>query len=81
MSTLYPQKSPQTNLTNPKVLVILGPTSSGKSDLAIHLAQKFNGEVISVDSRQVYKDMDLGTGKVEGKWMPGKNEPKKDKKV
>jgi len=48
-----------------KLLVILGPTASGKSDLAIKIAKKFNGEVISADSRQVYKGMDLGTGKVE----------------
>jgi tRNA dimethylallyltransferase len=47
-----------------KIIVILGPTSAGKSSLAIKLAQKFNGEIISADSRQVYKGMDLGTGKV-----------------
>lgn len=46
------------------VVAILGPTSSGKSDLAIRLARKFNGEIISADSRQVYKGLDLGTGKV-----------------
>lgn len=50
------------------MVVILGPTSSGKSDIAIFLAKKFNGEVISADSRQVYKDMNLGTGKVAGEW-------------
>ncbi|MGC8651332.1 MAG: tRNA (adenosine(37)-N6)-dimethylallyltransferase MiaA [Minisyncoccia bacterium] len=47
-----------------KLLVILGPTASGKSDLAIQLAQKFNGEIISADSRQVYRGMNIGTGKV-----------------
>ncbi len=46
------------------VLVIIGPTSSGKSDQAIRLAKKYNGEIISADSRQVYKGMDIGTGKV-----------------
>lgn len=46
------------------ILVVLGPTASGKSDLAVELALKFNGEVISADSRQVYKGMDLGTGKI-----------------
>ncbi|MFO7807300.1 MAG: tRNA (adenosine(37)-N6)-dimethylallyltransferase MiaA [Candidatus Moraniibacteriota bacterium] len=50
-------------------LVILGPTSSGKSETAVRAAQKNNGEIISADSRQIYKDMDLGTGKVEGKWI------------
>ena len=48
-----------------KVIVILGPTASGKSDVAIKLAQKFGGEIISADSRQVYRGMNLGTGKVE----------------
>jgi len=42
----------------------LGPTASGKSDLAIKIAKLFNGEIISADSRQVYRGMDIGTGKV-----------------
>lgn len=50
--------------SNPKIVVILGPTASGKSSLAITLARKFEGEIISADSRQVYRGMDLGTGKV-----------------
>lgn len=50
-----------------KLVVILGPTSSGKSDLAIKLARKFKGEIISADSRQVYKGMNIGTGKVTKK--------------
>lgn len=50
-----------------KIIVILGPTSSGKSSTAIKLARKFNGEIISADSRQVYRGMDLGTGKVSKK--------------
>lgn len=48
-----------------KIIVILGPTSSGKSEAAIKLARKFNGEIISADSRQIYRGMDIGTGKVE----------------
>lgn len=48
----------------PKVLVIVGPTASGKTSLSIALAEKFNGEVISADSRQVYTGMDIGSGKV-----------------
>ena len=47
-----------------KIIVILGPTSAGKSAVAIKLAQKFDGEVVSVDSRQIYRGMDVGTGKV-----------------
>ena len=49
---------------NNKIIVILGPTSSGKSSIAIKLAQKFDGEIISADSRQIYRGMDVGTGKV-----------------
>ena len=47
-----------------KIIVILGPTSAGKSAVAIRLAKKFDGEVVSVDSRQIYRGMDIGTGKV-----------------
>ncbi len=46
-----------------KLLVILGPTATGKTDLAIKLAKQFNGEIVSCDSRQVYKGLDIGTGK------------------
>jgi len=48
---------------NKKIIVILGPTSSGKTKLAVRLAVKFNGEIVSADSRQVYRGMDIGTGK------------------
>lgn len=47
----------------PKVLVILGTTASGKTRLGVELAARFNGEIISADSRQVYRGMDIGTGK------------------
>src|SRR3989344_5050144 len=46
-----------------KLLAIVGPTGTGKTDLAIALAKKFNGEIISADSRQIYTGMDIGTGK------------------
>lgn len=46
-----------------KVIVVLGPTSSGKTSLAINLAKKFNGEIICADSRSVYKGLDIGTAK------------------
>ncbi len=52
--------------TNKKILVILGPTATGKTDVALELAKKFNGELVSCDSRQVYKDLDIGTGKSPG---------------
>lgn len=47
-----------------QTIVITGPTASGKSDLAILLAHRYDGEIISADSRQVYRGMDIGTGKV-----------------
>lgn len=52
-------------------MVIVGPTASGKSDLAVRLAKKFNGEIISADSRQVYKGLDIGTGKITKREMKG----------
>jgi tRNA dimethylallyltransferase len=48
----------------PKLVVLLGPTASGKSGLGITLAQRFSGEIISADSRQVYRGLDIGTAKV-----------------
>ena len=59
MNTLSIQFGPQ------QIFVIVGPTASGKSSLAIALAQRYRGEIISADSRQVYRGMDIGTGKVE----------------
>jgi len=47
----------------PKIIAIVGPTASGKTALAIELARRFNGEIISADSRQVYRGMDIGTAK------------------
>ena len=50
-------------MCKPKVLVICGPTASGKTSLSIELAKRINGEIISCDSMQIYKDMDIGTAK------------------
>jgi tRNA dimethylallyltransferase len=50
--------------SRPRLLVILGPTASGKSSLGIALAQRFHGEIVSADSRQVYRGLDIGTAKV-----------------
>ncbi len=66
-------------MQKPKVIVILGQTATGKSDLAVKIAlrlrsgqaQKYGGEVISADSRQVYRGLDLGTGKITKKEMKG----------
>lgn len=54
-----------------KVIVVCGPTATGKSDLSVELARRFNGEVISADSRQVYKGLDIGTGKITKREMKG----------
>ncbi len=53
------------------LIVILGPTASGKSELAIELAKKFNGEIVSCDSRQIYREMNIGTAKVTEEEMQG----------
>lgn len=54
-----------------KVIVIVGPTASGKTAISIELAKKINGEIISSDSMQIYKDMDIGTAKVTKEEMQG----------
>lgn len=55
----------------PKIIVVCGPTATGKSDEAVLLAKKHNGEVISTDSRQIYKGLDIGSGKITKKEMLG----------
>ena len=72
MAPLKINKSSLKN-TKPKVLVILGPTASGKTKLAVSLARQFKGEIISADSRQVFKGMDIGTGKDLKEYGSGKN--------
>lgn len=63
-------------MNNNKLIVILGSTATGKTNIAVNLANQINGEVISADSRQVYRGMDVGTGKdlseftVDGKEVP-----------
>ena len=58
-------------MQKPRVIVILGQTATGKSGLAVKLAKKNNGEIISADSRQVYRNLDIGTGKITQKEMSG----------
>ena len=55
----------------PHVIVVAGPTASGKSDFAVEIALREHGEIISADSRQVYKGLDIGTGKITKKEMRG----------
>jgi tRNA dimethylallyltransferase len=53
----------------PKLIVILGPTASGKTGWSLALAKEFGGEIISADSRQLYKKMDIGSAKPVGNWQ------------
>ena len=50
--------------TKPKLVAIVGPTASGKTSLSIELARRFHGEIVSADSRQVYRGLDIGSGKI-----------------
>ena len=59
------------NENKPKVIVIVGPTASGKTALSIELAKKINGEIISCDSMQIYKDMNIGSAKPTIEEMQG----------
>ena len=60
-----------THVKKPKAIAIVGPTASGKTALSIKIAKRFSGEVVSADSRQVYRGMDIGTGKVTEAEMAG----------
>ncbi len=55
----------------PKIIVVAGPTASGKSDFGVEIALKHNGEVISADSCQIYRGLDIGTGKITEEEMKG----------
>ena len=59
------------NEIKPKVMVIVGPTASGKTALSIELAKKINGEIVSCDSMQIYKDMNIGSAKPTIEEMQG----------
>ena len=65
------KKIGKNSMPKPKLLVITGPTGSGKTKLAIELAKQYDGEVVSADSRQVYKHLDIGTDKVTQEDMDG----------
>lgn len=65
----------------PKLICIVGPTASGKTEWGIKLAKKIDGEIISADSRQVYKKMDIGTGKPCTTWGAGQALNQKENKV
>ncbi len=60
-----------TKVSKPKIIAVVGPTATGKSGLAVLLARKYKGEIISADSRQIYKGMSIGTGKISTKEMRG----------
>jgi len=58
------QKFISTNPEKPKLVVIYGPTASGKTALSIDVARRLETEIISADSRQIYRYLDIGTGKI-----------------
>lgn len=58
-------------MKKPRILVLVGPTASGKSAIAVEAAKRFNGEVVSADSRQVYRGLTIGTGKITTQEMDG----------
>src|SRR3989344_7312024 len=59
-----------------KIIAMVGPTASRKSDVAIAMAKKWNGEIISADSRQVFRGLDIGTGKVTRDPQPTTHNPR-----
>ncbi|MDP3729232.1 MAG: tRNA (adenosine(37)-N6)-dimethylallyltransferase MiaA [bacterium] len=61
------------------LIAVVGPTASGKSELAVKIAKKIGGEIISADSRQVFQSLDIGTAKVRGKWLTKRRINKKSK--
>ena len=61
------------SLYPPNVIILIGPTASGKTELAIEIAEYFKTRIHNVDSRQIYKSMDIGTAK------PSENQQKKNK--
>lgn len=71
--TLFISTNNKMNKSLPQIIAIIGPTASGKTALAVDLARSFNGEIISADSRQVYRGLDIGTGKDLAAYGRGKN--------
>lgn len=68
-SQVSPRRSPTGGAARhalPRVVFVVGATSSGKTDLGLRLAKELNGEIVNADSRQIYKDVDIGTGKPKG---------------
>ena len=58
-------------MNKPLVVVVLGPTASGKTSLGIEIAEKFGGEIVSADSMQIYENMDIATAKPTIEEMDG----------
>lgn len=54
-----------------RIIAVYGPTASGKTALSLELAERFSGEVVSADSRQIFRGMDIGTGKITEKEARG----------
>lgn len=67
----YDERNSDMSNIKTKIIAVVGPTASGKTALAIELAKKFNGEIVSCDSMQVYKEMNIGTAKPDEREMDG----------
>src|SRR3989344_1196813 len=68
-------------MSKSKLIIIVGLTASGKSEYAAKLAKKIGGEIVSADSRQIYKGLDIGTAKVKGQWCTDIANPRKTASV
>jgi tRNA A37 N6-isopentenylltransferase MiaA len=66
---------PQASSSPIRAVAIMGATATGKSHLAIALAQEFNGEIVSMDSRQAYRGLDIGTGKINARARSNSTSP------
>src|ERR1051325_4276788 len=64
----------RTRPSKPKLIAVVGPTASGKTDLAIAIAKKFGGEIISADSRQLYRGTEIGSDIIAGEWKKAEGE-------
>lgn len=71
MSAMNGSKNSSSGSPKTKIIVVVGPTAVGKSDIAVRLARALKGEIISADSRQVYKGLDIGSGKITKAEMKG----------
>ena len=71
MTHILPERRRGTAVTRPRVLCVVGPTACGKTKMGVLLAQRYHGEVVSVDSMQIYRGMEIGTAAPTAEEMAG----------